>query len=164
MNKLFLVYISLLVLALSACALDPNEQFIQGTWSIARQSGGTSPTSEIEFFEWRFRNGTFLRQHEFSRGSVLVSNGRYRILESKGDVILLELFDIKGERFTYANNPVDIEIQINRDQDTIQIGRMWFERVLGFRSLSGRVTSRQLEKAGAGGSCGRRPNPAANAR
>lgn len=130
MNKLFLISLSLLVLALSACARDPNERFIQGTWSIARGSGDTSPTSEIEFFEWRFRNGTFLRQHAFSRGSTLVSNGRYRILESKADLILMELFDIKGERFTYENNPIDIEIQINRDQGTIQINRVTFERVL----------------------------------
>ena len=60
----------------------------------------------------------------------MVSNGRYRVLASDEDLILLELFDIHGERFTYENNPVDIEIQIDQDQDTVQIDRLTFERVL----------------------------------
>jgi hypothetical protein len=94
------------------------------------QPAGASTSSDNGFFEWRFSNGTFVRSQQVDRGSILVSNGRYRVLERKGDLILLELFDIRGERFTYGNSPVDIEIQIDRDRDTIQIGRMSFERVL----------------------------------
>lgn len=129
-SKLFLILLSLLVFALSACAPDPNEEYIQGKWSIVRQPGGGSSSSDIEFFEWRFSNGTFVRTQQVDRGSILVSNGRYRVLESKDDLVLLELFDIHGDRFTYENNPVDIEIRINRDQDIVQINRLSFERVL----------------------------------
>jgi hypothetical protein len=127
---LFLIRVSLLVFVLSACALDPDEQFIQGTWSIIHQPGGASSSSDSAFFEWRFSNGTFERAQQVDPGSILASNGRYRIMKSEEDLVLLELFDIQGERFTYENNPVDIEIQIDRDQDTIQIGGMSFERVL----------------------------------
>jgi hypothetical protein len=42
---------------------------------------------------------------------------------------VLELYDIQGERFTYENTPVEVKIEIDREQDTIRLVNTLFERV-----------------------------------
>ena len=61
--------ILLLMLALSACTLDPNVQFIQGTWQVS------NPEAEGEFFQWAFNNGTFTREQELERTHTLYTTG-----------------------------------------------------------------------------------------
>lgn len=128
MKNLSFLAISVMLLIFSACSPDPNEAFIQGTWSITNELSPAGSASAIKYFEWEFRNGYFYRAQEIDPLNIIQSQGRYQILESDEDVLVLELFDIKGERFTYNNSPIDIKIEINRDQDTIQVVNILFER------------------------------------
>jgi len=113
----------LLILTLSACKLDSNEQFIQGTWEIAQAD------VDNEFFQWEFNNGTFTRQQEIDRGDMLYTTGRYRLVESDADVLILELFDYSGDRISYENNPMTVKIEIDRADDTARITNTLFVRV-----------------------------------
>lgn len=117
-----LVSCLLLIFTLSACSLDTNEQFIQGSWQIAQPGTGN------EFFLWRFNNGTFNREQEIDGGSSLYTTGRYQVTESEGDVLTLELFDFSGDRISYENNPMTIKIEIDRTNDTARITNTLFVR------------------------------------
>ena len=130
MKKLTLLALILTLLPLAGCAPDPNEDFIQGTWTIIDESGGESSNIATKYFEWEFRNGMFYREQEVDPRNIIQSQGSYRVIESDGDVILLELFDIQGERFTYENTSVEVKIEIDREQDTIRLGNMLFERAM----------------------------------
>lgn len=128
MKNLANLAITLILLTLSACSPNPNEAFIQGTWSIVNEDSSGGSTSVIKYFEWEFRDGYFYRAQEIDPRSIIQSQGRYRIIENDEDVLVLELFDIQGERFTYENSPTDIKIEIDRDQDLIRVVNMLFER------------------------------------
>jgi hypothetical protein len=108
------VWISLL---LAACAGDPNETYIQGTWynddPHIRQVVG-EPYQETL---WTFDRGAYS-----TSGCCFVrseDSGRYEIVESEGDTLTLELFD--------PGNPevdrVQIKITIDREAGTLQILR-----------------------------------------
>jgi hypothetical protein len=62
MKKLSIFLLILTLLSLTGCTPDPNEDFIQGVWTIIDQSTGGSSSGAIKFFEWEFRNGTFYRE------------------------------------------------------------------------------------------------------
>ena len=117
-----LVSCLLLIFTLSACSLDTNEQFIQGSWQIAQPGTGN------EFFLWRFNNGNFNREQEIDGGSSLFTTGRYQVTESEADVLTLELFDFSGDRISYENNPMTIKIEIDRTNDTVRITNTLFVR------------------------------------
>ena len=114
--------ILLLLITLSACAFDPNEEFIQGSWQIAQPGAGN------EFFQWHFSNGTFIREQKIDGGSWLYTTGRYQLIESKGDVLTLELFDFSGDRISYENNPMRIKLEIDRANDSVRITNTLFLR------------------------------------
>ena len=127
-KKLLLLTFAMLALSLSACTPDANEQFIQGTWRLAapeQQSAGRLPAD----MEWQFNNGAFTRQIELDAQTINFSHGGYRIASSTGDRIILILFDIRGERFTYENNDVEITIQIDQEQGDILVDNWRFERI-----------------------------------
>jgi hypothetical protein len=111
-----------LLISLSACALGPNEQFMQGSWQIAQPGAGN------EFFEWQFSNGGFTRQQQIDRGNSLYTTGRYQVIASEGDILTLELFDFAGDRISYENNPITIKIEIDRANDTARITNILFLR------------------------------------
>jgi hypothetical protein len=117
-----LVSCLLLIFTLSACSLDTNEQFIQGSWQIAQPGTGN------EFLLWNFSNGTFTREQEIDRGSSLYTTGRYQVTENETDVLTLELFDFSGDRISYENNPMTIKIEIDRTNDTARITNTLFVR------------------------------------
>jgi hypothetical protein len=123
MRKITFIYL-LLIFTLSACTLDPNEQFMQGTWEIVQ------PDAHNEFFQWRFNNGTFTREQVIDRATRLYTTGRYRVTESSGEVLTLELFDFSGDRISYENNPMTIKIEIDRDNDTARITNTLFLRAV----------------------------------
>ncbi len=112
------------IFTLAACKLDPNDQFIQGTWEIAKTD------ADNEFFEWNFNNGTFIRQQEIDRSNSMYTTGRYRVFESDGDLLTLELFDYKGDRISYENNPMTVKIEIDRENNTVRITNVLFVRVV----------------------------------
>ena len=122
MRKRILILL-LLIFILNACTLDPNVQFIQGTWEIPRAD------TDNRFYRWQFSKGTFIRQQEIDRGSLLYTTGQYRLVESDGDLLTLEIFDFSGERISYENSPMTIKIEIDRANDTARITNTLFIRV-----------------------------------
>jgi len=127
-TKLWII-LFLLVLALPACAPDPNGQFIQGSWDTGVDVDTTEVNTTNTYIEWRFTNGTFYLHQEIGLGAPLNSQGSYQILESEGDLIVLELFNIQGDVFTYNNTSTDLRIRVDRDQDAIWINNTRFDRV-----------------------------------
>ena len=85
--------------------------------------------ADNEFYRWGFSNGMFTREQEIDRGSPLSTTGRFRLLESDGDLFILELFDFSGDRISYEDNPMTIKIEIDRANDTARITNTLFIRV-----------------------------------
>jgi len=126
-KKLFVLSIyCLMLVGLAACTPDPNEQFIQGVWAFANESGDERSGAAHVFFEWQFSNGTFFIQQEIAMGNPLVSEGRYRILESKENLLILELFNVEGNYI--ISDPYELRVEIDRENDTARIQRTLFER------------------------------------
>jgi hypothetical protein len=115
-------WLFVLIFTLSACTLDPNEQFIQGSWEIAQ------PDARNPLFRWRFSNGTFTREQELDSATMLYTTGSYRLIESGGDELTLELFNFSGDRISYEDNPMSIKIEIDRANDTARITNVVFVR------------------------------------
>ena len=108
----------LLVSLLGACTPDQNEVFIQGSWFYNSQHIQEQVGESFSETIWIFDGGTYETYTccfvEFQQ------YGRYDILESEGDKLTLELFNINGkfnsERFSLA-------ITIDREADTIRLAR-----------------------------------------
>ncbi len=117
-KKIGSLLLVLIVLAtfLGACTPDQNETFIQGSWYYSdRHIQEVVGESYLETI-WYFDRGTyetytccFVEFQQF---------GRYDILESKGDKIILELFNIDGN---FNSDRVQIGITIDRETDTIKL-------------------------------------------
>ena len=119
-----LVILLLVALALAGCKMDTNEKFIQGQWydNNDHLANVTGQSHEETF--WYFDNKTFevygccFTRIEFS--------GNYRIVESESDTLLLELYQLKGQNsgIVYSSSDTQtIEIKIDRQADTIKIGK-----------------------------------------
>jgi hypothetical protein len=117
--------IVLFLLLLSACSMDPNVAFIQGTWVTVEPEAGAGPLEA----EWQFNRGNFIFEQEIDADTWLYSQGSYRLVESEGDVLMVELYDISGDRFTYENEPATFRIEIDRGTGRIRINSRLFERV-----------------------------------
>ena len=117
----------LLFFLLSACTPDPNDQFIQGGWSFANETGDYLSGKTHVYHVWQFSNGTFFVQQEIAMGNPLVSEGRYRILESEEDLLILELFNVEGNYI--ISDPYELRVEIDRENDTARIQRALFDRV-----------------------------------
>jgi hypothetical protein len=125
-KRLFIPFILVTLLFLTACTLDPNDKFIQGGWSFVNESGDYRSGSTHVYFVWQFSNGTFFVQQEVILGKPLVSEGRYRILESEENKIILELFNVQGNYI--PEEPYELRIEIDRENDTARIQKTLFER------------------------------------
>lgn len=109
-----LVLIAIALLA--ACTPDQNEAFIQGDWyynDLHIQEVVGESYSETY---WTFGRGTyetntccFVKFQQF---------GRYDIVESEGDTMILELFNIDGR---FNSERVQIGVHLDREADTIDI-------------------------------------------
>ena len=111
-----------LILLLTGCTPDPNDQFIQGVWEIA------TPDAHNEFFQWNFDHGRFSRKQEIDRNNPLLTEGYYRVLESNDDTLILELSDLSGSRISYENNPITLKIEIDRHNESLTITNVLFVR------------------------------------
>ena len=107
-----------LAFSLSACASDENEAFIQGRWfyndlHIQQQVG----ESFSETY-WTFDGGNYETYTccfvEFQQ------YGRYTVLESEGDRLTLEFFNIDGKFNTERFQAI---VKIDRQADTIRLLR-----------------------------------------
>lgn len=113
-----LLGVPILIVLLAACSPDQNDTFIQGSWYFndphIREQVGESYEETI----WTFDRGAyetysccFLKFQQY---------GRYDIVESEGDRIVLELFNIDGK---LNSERVQILITIDRQADTIHLLR-----------------------------------------
>ena len=110
---------------LAACTPDQNEAFIQGSWYYNDPHIQEVVGESFEETYWTFDSGTyethsccFMDYHQY---------GRYDILESEGDTIILELFHINGK---LNSERVQIRVKIDREADTIKLLRAGpFERM-----------------------------------
>ncbi len=119
LNRRYLL-LGLIVLAvfLGACTPDQNETFIQGNWyyndlHIQQQIG----ESFAETF-WAFDRGSY---ETYSCCFVKFQQyGRYDIIESEGDKIVLQLFNVDGN---FNSERVQVAITIDREADTLRLLR-----------------------------------------
>ncbi len=107
----------LLAIILAGCKLNPNDEFIQGTW-VNHSEHFQNLTGEQHLTStWAFSGGMFT----FSACCFNIDThqtGRYRILESEEDKLLLELFNVRGDEFSFSG---ELLIKINREDDTLSI-------------------------------------------
>jgi hypothetical protein len=131
----------LVALLLSGCS-DANDQFIQGSWFF-RDPHLKEVTGETYLeITWTFDRGTFeFYACCFNDEQHLA--GRYRIVESNDDHLVLELFNLRGGEQT---GRLEIGLRIDREQDalTIQGGGPYTRTLFKARSSGhGRTGHRQ---------------------
>jgi hypothetical protein len=89
---------------LAACGpTDPNDIFIQGTWTAA---GDLGDGQHSWYLEWTFKNGAF----NVAGYPPLQQTGRYHIQASQGQHLTLLLTDQKGD---WPTGDKTIEVQID---------------------------------------------------
>ena len=107
-----------LVSLLSACAPGENEAFIQGSWfyndlHIQQQVGESFSETYWTFDGGNYETYTccFVEYQQY---------GRYTILESEEDRLLLELFNIDGK---FNSERFQVMVKIDKEADTISLMR-----------------------------------------
>jgi len=112
------IIFSFMLFFLAACTPDQNETFIQGSWYYNDAHIQEVVGESFEETYWTFDRGTyetysccFIEYHQY---------GRYDILESEGDKIILDLFHINGK---LNSERVQIRVNIDREADTISLLR-----------------------------------------
>ena len=119
----------LLALSLTACASDA-EQYIQGKWGIG----------DVHYWaEWNFNQGFYSYTSGYTQ-DPLHESGRYAVVESGDDYVVLELYDQVGG-IPSIEDKVLLRIGFNRQEDTIHIRMGDFYRVSD-SSLGALATSR----------------------
>jgi hypothetical protein len=120
MHKFMGIFYLLLMISigsiLSGCRMDPNEEFIQGSWYyLDPHLEQMTSEAQLEVF-WTFDRGAyeyyaccFVKQHQ---------TGRYAVIRSEGDDLYVELFNPNGNTRTEA---VEFNIVVNREAGTIKI-------------------------------------------
>jgi hypothetical protein len=109
--------IGLLSSLLGACTPDPNDLFIQGNWYFNDPHLLSVVGETYSETFWNFDRGTyetyaccFVKFQQF---------GRYDILESEGNKLILEMFNTNGK---FNSERFQIGIRIDRQEGTITIG------------------------------------------
>jgi len=119
----------LLALSLTACASEA-EQYIQGMWGIG----------DVHYWaEWNFNQGFYSYTTGYTPEPYHES-GRYAVVESGDDYIVLELYDQEGG-IPSIEDKVLLRIGFNRQEDSIHVRRGDFYRVSD-PSLGALATSR----------------------
>jgi hypothetical protein len=122
--RLAIACLILAALVATGCRSDPNVMLIQGTWTLIDETGSADP----DRIDWQFSSGRFFRWQELTRGDSESTAGSYRVQESEPEHIVLELYDISGERISYENNSTTIQIDIEGPEQ-IRIDRLLYVRV-----------------------------------
>jgi hypothetical protein len=112
---------------LGGCKSDPNNEFVQGTWyQNDPHLAGIDGEQQLESW-WTFRQGIMGTFEHYACCFVEIQrSGNYAILESDGENLVLELFNIKGHASRMSIAPgttVEVRIKIDRQADTIEIDR-----------------------------------------
>ena len=115
-SKKILIGLVLLCAFLTACTSDENEAFIQGSWFYNSQHIQEQVGESFLEVYWTFDGGNyetysccFMEFHQY---------GRYAIVESEGDRLTLELFNIDGK---FNSERVQILVKIDRQADMISL-------------------------------------------
>jgi hypothetical protein len=124
-----LALICLLGVSLTACTSEA-EEYIQGKWGIGNAH---------YWSEWYFDDGYYWFETA-DTPDPLFERGRYAVVESGDDYILLRLFDQEGG-IPSIEEQVLLRIEINREEDSLHIRRGDFYRVSS-SSLQALATSR----------------------
>ncbi len=111
---------------LAACSQDGNAAFIRGIWQGTDEG---SAGSNQDFIQWQFSRGSFVLQQEIREGELMVSEGSYYVVDSSGDELIVEFYNITGDVFTYNNLPATYIIEIDRATGNIRINSRVFERI-----------------------------------
>ena len=128
-NYILLIVIGLLAFGLTACASEA-EQYIQGKWGIG----------DVHYWaEWNFNQGFYSYTSGYTP-EPLHESGRYAVVESGDDYVVLELYDQVGG-IPSIEDKVLLRIGFNRQEDTIHIRMGDFYRVSD-SSLGALATSR----------------------
>lgn len=105
------------LLILTGC-MDENVSFIQGRWA----NGDVHVWSE-----WIFERGTFTHSSTIDiHGNVFLQTGNYVLLSSDENSLVLELYNVNGNE--QIEERTQLPIKINREQESISIGRNTFYR------------------------------------
>lgn len=121
MKRLFpLIAIALILCAsvgIESSTKKTDEDFIQGMWRLTGESGG-----HAWFLEWTFMRGRF----DLKGYPPLAQDGKYRIIKSDSNKLILELYDQKGN---FGTENSQIEVDIDKKRDTLMIkGKGPFKR------------------------------------
>lgn len=105
------LWIILMAVLLSACVpLDPNDQYIQGTW----QAAGDLGEGHSWYLKWTFKNGTF----SVEGYPPLTQTGNYRVKSSVGSTLTVELTNQKGD---WPTDDKTMVILIDKGTNTLTI-------------------------------------------
>jgi hypothetical protein len=115
---IYLLATLILVSFLAGCISDENEAFIQGTWFYNDPHIQEQVGESFSETTWIFDGGNyevytccFVESHQY---------GRYTILESDEDSLLLELFNTNGK---FNSERFQVNVLIDRESDTIRVLR-----------------------------------------
>jgi hypothetical protein len=114
----FIYIISCLIFTtvLVGCS-DPNNDYLQGVWY----------RGDVHYFDrWTFDRGSFTHQFEITPMDTNLVQGHYSVLDSQGDRITLELFDIQS---TFEAEDTEILVVIDKQRDMIRITGKTYSRV-----------------------------------
>jgi hypothetical protein len=112
--------VGLAVLLLTGC-MGEEEQWLQGKWA----RGNTHFVSE-----WNFNAGNYSSYFDYTNGvTPRAENGRYIIVETGEETLVLELFQRQGTHPELLEENQRIRFRINVEEDTIEYLGQTFERV-----------------------------------
>lgn len=115
-----------LAFVLAGCGPSEAERYIQGAWAFANEQGNPRSTELHVLNEWWFGGGRYFYQFEVAAGFPLISEGRYRILETEEDQIVLELYFVEGNAPLFENQQVTLKLE--REIDSLRINRTLYFR------------------------------------
>jgi hypothetical protein len=106
-------------LLIAGCS-NENDAFIQGSWYyLDPHLNNLSGESHLEV-TWSFAGGTF-EFHSCCFNGEFYQTGRYDIVRTEEDLIVLELFNIRGSSFGSGEERGRIRIEIDREEDTLTV-------------------------------------------
>jgi hypothetical protein len=118
-----LIILLLTGFALAGCQSDPNEEFIQGQWYDNDDHLSNLAGESRQETSWYFDDKTF--EVYGCCFSPMAFSGNYRVVESEENSLLLELYNLDGQNGNMIFTDTDVislEINLNREADTIQFG------------------------------------------